>query len=187
MSSMVGMPASQPPTLSGVDEFLRVARLLSDPESVEKTLVTLGEATKNAEEATAKAEAATQAASEQIAAAQAATELAGQKMLQAAKAQERADADTDAFVSRKRATEMYFAGEQYKLEAERANIKAAADANNKRVEHFEALCAAAKADAAKAMADAHEKTVAAQQMMDAAVALRTDYEARLEKLRAIQS
>lgn len=187
MSAMVGMPASQPPTLSGVDEFLRVARLLSDPGSVEKTLITLGEATKNAEEATAKAEAATQAAGEQIAAAQAATDLADQKMLKAAKAQERADADTEAFVIRKRATEAYFAGEQDKIEAERANMRSAADANNKRVEHFEAVCAAAKAEAASAVAEANEKTVAAQQLMDAAIALRTDYEARLEKLRAIQS
>ncbi len=186
MSAMVGM-ASQPPSMSGMDEFLRIARLLSNPDAIEEALAGLSAAAKSAEEATAKAEAATQAADERIAAALAATDLVEQKMLKAARAQERADADTEAFIRSKRATEAFFAGEKDKVDADRANMKAAADANNKRVEHFEAVCAAAKADAAAVMAEAREQAAAAQRMMESAVALRTDYETRLEKLRAIQS
>lgn len=186
MSAMVGM-ASQPPSMSGMDEFLAIARLLSNPDQIEAVTVGLREAAKAAAEASAKAEVDMASASEQIAAAQAATDLADQKMLKAARAQERADADTEALVRSKRAAEEHFQGEHANLEAERAAMKATADADKKIVEAIKAACSEKEAEAAAAMAEVREQAAAALRLMESANALRADYEARMEKLRVLSS
>lgn len=186
MSAMVGM-ASQPPSMSGMDEFLAIARLLSNPDQIEAVTAELRDAAKAAAEASAKAETDMAAASEQIAAAEAATELADQKMIKAARAQERADADTEALVRSKRAAEDHFQGVQANLEKERAAIKATAEADKKAVEAIKAACAEKEFTAATVIAEAHEQAAAAQRLMESATALRADYEARMEKLRILSS
>ena len=183
---MVGM-ASQPPSMSGMDEFLAIARLLADPDQIEAVTVGLREAAKAAAEASAKANADIVSAEERIAAAQAATELSEQKLVKAARAQEKADVDTDAFVRSKRAAEEFFQAEQDKLEAERAAMKATAEADKRVVDAIKSACAAREEAADAALTEARNTTAEAHRMMESAVALRTDYEARLEKLRAIQS
>lgn len=186
MSAMVGM-AIQSPSMSGMDEFLAIARLLSNPDQIEAVTAGLRDAAKAAAEASAKAEAAIAAAGERIAAAQAATELADQKMIKAARTQEKADADTEALVRSKRAAEEFFQGELVKIEAERATMKATAEADKRVVDAIRAACAAGEEAAEAALTEARNTTAEARRLMESAVALRTDYEARLEKLRAIQS
>lgn len=186
MSAMVGM-VSQPPSMSGMDEFLAIARLLSNPDQIEAVTAGLREAATMAEEASAKAHADIVSAEERIAEAQAATDVADQKMLKAARTQERADADTEALVRSKRAAEEFFKVELVKLEAERASMKATAEANEKVVDAIKSACAAREEAAIAAETEARDKTAAAQNLMESATALRADYEARMEKLRALSS
>ena len=186
MSAMVGM-AVQPPSMSGMDEFLAIARLLSNPDQIEAVTVGLREAAKAAAEASAKAHADIVSAEERIAEAQAATDVADQKMHKAARTQERADADTEALVRSKRAAEEFFKVELVKLEAERAAMKATAEADKKAVDAIKSACAEKEFTAATVIAEAHEQAAAAQRLMDSATALRADYEARMEKLRLLSS
>ena len=161
--------------------------MLANPDALAEKLADLRAAIANAERATAEANEATDRAAGQMRDAAIKVEDARKASAQAAKDMVDIAAQTQTITAAKRNFERHIEATNAELdEQRRALAKSAAE--------VKASGELAEARANKVLSEANQRSVEAQtataeaaKMMDAAVALRTDYEARLEKLRAIQS
>lgn len=184
---MIGQRQIDAPPSSSLDDLLNIARMLANPDALAEKLADLRAAIANAERATAEANEATDSAAGQMRDAAIKVDDARKASAQAAKDMVDIAAQTQTLTSAKRNFERH-------IEATNAELDEQRRALAKSIAEVKVSGELAEARANKALSEANQRSVEAQtataeaaNMMDSAVALRADYEARLEKLRAIQS
>lgn len=184
---MIGQRQIDAPPSSSLDDLLNIARMLANPDALAEKLADLRAAIANAERATAEANEATDRAAGQMRDAVIKVEDARKASAQAVKDAADVAAQTQALTAAKRNFERHVDATNADMNEQRLALAKNAVEVKARGELAEARANNALSEANQRSVEAQTATAEAAKMMDSALALRADYEARLEKLRAIQS